>query len=145
MSKVYALSGLRVAYLCAGTQQLERLRSVTPVWVVSLPAQVAAVRALEDPDYYAARYRETGVLRERLAGDLRALGWRVRPGCANFLLCELPLAGPSAHQLTQQCQERGLFLRDAGRMGTALGTRMIRIAVKDERTNQRMVEILRGQ
>jgi len=59
MSKVYALSGARVAYLCAGAHQLEALRAITPPWVVSLPAQLAAVRALQDPDYYAARYAET--------------------------------------------------------------------------------------
>jgi histidinol-phosphate/aromatic aminotransferase/cobyric acid decarboxylase-like protein/GNAT superfamily N-acetyltransferase len=46
MSKVYALSGARVAYLCAGAHQLEALRAITPPWVVGLPAQVAAVRAL---------------------------------------------------------------------------------------------------
>src|SRR5712671_4348466 len=68
MSKVYALSGARVAYLCAGAHQLEELRAITPPWVVSLPAQVAAVYALQDPGYYAARYAETGALREELVG-----------------------------------------------------------------------------
>src|SRR6185436_3843880 len=43
MSKVYALSGLRVAYLCAAPQMLEELRSFTPPWAVSLLAQVAGV------------------------------------------------------------------------------------------------------
>src|SRR5207253_9009683 len=74
MSKVYALSGARVAYLCAGAHQLEDLRAITPPWVVSLPAQVAAVRALEAPDYYAARYAETANLREQLAAGLALLG-----------------------------------------------------------------------
>jgi histidinol-phosphate/aromatic aminotransferase/cobyric acid decarboxylase-like protein len=55
MSKVCALSGARVAYLCAGTHLLEDLRSVTPPWVVSLPAQVAAVHALIDNEYYSVQ------------------------------------------------------------------------------------------
>ena len=46
MSKVYALSGLRAAYLVAPRHLLEGLRAVTPPWAVSLPAQVAAVAAL---------------------------------------------------------------------------------------------------
>src|SRR6185369_9289782 len=70
MSKVYALSGARVAYLCAGAHQLEGLRAITPPWVVSLPAQVAATVALRDPRYYNGRYDETQVLREQLAGRL---------------------------------------------------------------------------
>ena len=49
MSKSYALSGARVAYLCAGPHQLESLRLLSPPWAVSLPAQIAAVKALEDP------------------------------------------------------------------------------------------------
>src|SRR3954465_3465127 len=77
MSKVYALSGARVAYLCGGAHQLEELRAITPPWVVSLPAQVAAVKALGDPEYYAARYAETALLRQHLSEQLERLGWDV--------------------------------------------------------------------
>lgn len=38
-----------------------------PPWVVSLPAQVAAVAARKDPDYYRARYAQTAQLRRILA------------------------------------------------------------------------------
>ncbi len=144
MSKTYALSGARVAYLCAGAHQLEALRAVTPPWAVSLPAQVAAVKALEDPAYYADRYAETKVLREALADSLTDLGWHVFQGVANFLLCELPLAGPETSDLIDQCREQGLYLRDPGSMGSASAKRLIRIAVKDAGTNQRMVDIIKS-
>lgn len=142
MSKVYALSGARVAYLCAGAHQLEALRAITPPWIVGLPAQVAAVRALESPDYYAAFYRETAAHRQQLAAGLRALGWDVLPGIANFLLCHLPAHGPDAGTVVRAARSEGLFLRDAVRMGAALGPRVIRIAVKDAATNARMITIL---
>ena len=61
MSKAYAFSGARVAYLCAGQHQLESLRPLTPPWAVSLPAQIAAVKALEDP----------GLLHREIRGDAR--------------------------------------------------------------------------
>ena len=138
MSKAYALSGARVAYLCAGAHQLEALRAVTPPWVVGLPAQVAAVRALEDPAYYAARHAETAALRDRLAAGLAALGWDVTPGMANFLLCHLPAGGPDAPTLVEACRGRGLFLRDAA----AMGLDAVRVAVKDAATNARMLAIL---
>ncbi|SDR91507.1 histidinol-phosphate aminotransferase family protein [Opitutus sp. GAS368] len=143
MSKVYALSGARAAYLCAGPHQLEALRAITPPWVIGLPAQVAAVRALQDPAYYAARYRETAALRESLARELRTLGWDVLPGIANFLLCHLPVNSPDADTLVRLARAEGLFLRDAVRMGARLGPRSIRIAVKDAATNDRMLEVLR--
>ncbi len=143
MSKVYALSGARVAYLCAGPHQLEALRAITPPWVVSLPAQVAAVRALQAPDYYAPLYRETAAMRDTLAAALRLLGWNVLPGIANFLLCHLPGDGPDADSIVQRCRAHGLYLRNAAAMSRHLGDRCIRIAVKDAVTNARMIAILR--
>jgi histidinol-phosphate/aromatic aminotransferase/cobyric acid decarboxylase-like protein/GNAT superfamily N-acetyltransferase len=143
MSKVYALSGARVAYLCAGQHQLEALRAITPPWVVGLPAQVAAVRALQDPAYYAARYQETAGLRESLASGLRELGWEVLPGVANFLLCHLPEGGPDADTVVRLARAEGVFLRDAVRMGARLGPRAVRIAVKDAAANARLLAVLR--
>ena len=141
MSKVYALSGLRVAYCCAAPAIASDLRRRAPPWVVSLPAQIAAVKALEDPGYYAGRYRRTHALREGLAAQLRVLGGiEVIPGVANFLLCHLAEDQPTAATLVAACRERDLFLRDAASMSRALGERAIRVAVKDALTNRRMVE-----
>jgi histidinol-phosphate/aromatic aminotransferase/cobyric acid decarboxylase-like protein len=118
-----------VAYLCAGRHQLEELRAITPPWVVSLPAQLAAVRALQDSDYYCAKYAETAVLRQGLALGLASLGFDVVPGIANFVLCHLPSGGPDAATLIAGCRKRGLFLRDAGVMGSNLGSYALRIAI----------------
>ncbi|WP_052573266.1 histidinol-phosphate transaminase [Haloferula sp. BvORR071] len=142
MSKVYALSGARVAYLCAGPHHLEELRAFTPPWVVSLPAQVAAVRALQDPGYYASRIAETHALRKQLEKALRGFGWDVVPGCANFVLAHLPEDGPTAAEIVKQARVQNLFLRDAGKMGSALGEFAIRVAVKDAPTQRRMISIL---
>ncbi len=143
MSKVYALSGVRAAYLCGPESMIAELRGFTPPWAVSLPAQVAAVAALQDPDYYAARYAETHRLREALAVALsRFDGWEILPGIANFLLCHLPATGATAAALVAQCRAQGLFLRDVGAMGRSFGDHALRVAVKDATTNQRMVKIL---
>ncbi len=85
LSKVYALSGARAAYLCAPPPLLEGLRALTPPWAVSLPGQIAAVTSLGDRSYYAARWEETRNLREGLAAGLRALGLECIPGVANFI------------------------------------------------------------
>ena len=142
MSKAYALSGMRVAYLAAGPQHLEELRAFTPPWVVGLPSQVVAVKALENANYYVHRWKQTSSLRISLAGDLRNLGWYVIPGSANFLMAHLRADGPTAREVVTLCRERGLFLRDAAGMGSRLGDRAVRLAVKDAETNGKMVEIL---
>ncbi len=142
MSKTYALSGLRLAYLCAGPHQLEALRPLTPPWAVSLPAQIAAVNALEDPGYYAAKYQETHALRRQLIELLEPLHWEIIPSVTNFVLCHLPENGPDADTVIARCRERGLFLRNVATMGTCFGNRAVRIAVKDAETNRRMGGIL---
>jgi len=139
MSKVYALSGLRCAYLCGPSGMIAALRALTPPWAVGLPAQVAAVKALEAPDYYAARYAETRELRAELADALAGgLGWKITPGVANFVLAELPADAGRASAWLARCRERGLFLR-----GLPAGDRLLRVAVKDRDTQRRMLTILR--
>jgi histidinol-phosphate/aromatic aminotransferase/cobyric acid decarboxylase-like protein len=137
------LSGVRAAYLCGPDQMISELRGITPPWAVSLPAQVAAVAALQNPDYYAARYVETHRLRRQLAAQLAmATNWEIIPGIANFVLCHLPENGPTAAEIVQRCRPQGLFLRDVGSMGCSFGTHALRAAVKDSQTNMRMMEIL---
>ncbi|MBL8815316.1 MAG: histidinol-phosphate aminotransferase family protein [Planctomyces sp.] len=143
MSKVYALSGLRAAYLCGGTHLLESLHPRTPPWVIGLPAQVAAVRALENQEYYRQRIAETHLLRDALSAELQQLGWTPVPGIANFLLCRLPETGGNTAQMIRDAREHGLFLRNPAPSGAPDGSRWIRIAVKDHETNRRMIEILR--
>ena len=143
MSKVYALSGARAAYLCAPEKVLASLRGITPPWAVSLPAQVAAVAALQDPDYYAVRYAETHTLRTEFASELCQLdGWEILPGIANFILCHLPRDGPDAATLVADCRRHNLFIRDADAMGSTFGGCAVRMAVKDAETNARMLDIL---
>lgn len=145
MSKAYALSGVRVAYLCAPAHRLEELRAASPPWAVSLPGQIAAVEALRDPDYYTARYDETRRLRDRLAERLCSdLGMEVVRGTANFLLAHLSPAGPDAATVEAACRRQGLYLRDVSAISPRLGRHALRIAVKDAPTNERMATILSG-
>ncbi len=145
LSKGYALSGMRAAYLCGPEAVAQSLRRITPPWAIGLPSQIAAVRALENPDYYRERYAETACLRVGLAARLARQGIDVVPGSANFLLCHIPPSGPEASTLIRGCQSAGLFLRDVRSMGSDFGSHTFRIAVKDGATNERAVEILRGQ
>lgn len=142
MSKVYALSGARCAYLCGPSHMLDELRAISPPWAIGLPGQIAACEALRNPEYYKERWAETHVLREQLAAGLEKLGWDVVPGCANFLLCHLPPGQPKAASLVAACGRRGLFIRDVANMGKCFDDRTVRVAVKDSKTNHDMLERL---
>jgi histidinol-phosphate/aromatic aminotransferase/cobyric acid decarboxylase-like protein len=143
MSKVYALSGARCAYLCGPPHMMDELRAISPPWSVSLPGQIAACEALRSTSYYEKRWEETHALRDQLAAGLGALGWDVVPGCANFLLCHLPPDQPAAAGLAAECRRRGLFIRDVANMGSCFDARTVRVAVKDWETNKEILERLR--
>jgi histidinol-phosphate/aromatic aminotransferase/cobyric acid decarboxylase-like protein len=59
------------------------------------------------------------------------------------LLCQLPATGPDAATVVARCRAQGLYNRNAAQMGTRLGLRAIRIAVKDAATNRQMIRIIR--
>ena len=142
MSKVYALSGVRCAYLCGPSDMIQELRPLSPPWAVSLPGQMAACEALKSISYYEEKWHETHLLRDELSLELQQLGWDVFPSCANFLLCHLPVDQPTVADLVNACRKRNLFLRDVSSMGKCFDPRTLRIAVKDRETNARMLAII---
>ncbi|MGW0807743.1 aminotransferase class I/II-fold pyridoxal phosphate-dependent enzyme [Nonomuraea sp. NPDC002799] len=140
MSKMYALSGLRVAYLAGPAEIVAGIRRWAPPWGVSLPAQIAAVHALRDPGHYAARWAETRTLRAGVARGLAAIGGdlRVDESVANFVLLTLPRGGPGAGRLVAACRRRGVFLRDLSPMSPAFEGRTVRVSVRDAAANERV-------
>lgn len=141
MSKAYALSGERVAYLVAHPEICDRLRLYLPPWPVGLAAQAAAMEALRDPDYYEARYDATRRLRAALATGLKQIaGMDVFPSEANFLLVRCDHAA----ELAQWLRGRRIFVREFPRDEGALPPDFLRIAVKDEEANLRMLEAIGG-
>jgi histidinol-phosphate/aromatic aminotransferase/cobyric acid decarboxylase-like protein len=134
---------MRVAYLCGSMHQLADLAPNTPPWAVSLPAQVAAVRALEHEGYYSSRYRETRGLREQLIAGLRRIGIEeIVPSAANFVMFHLGPRHPPAAAVLTESRKRNVYLRDVAPMGSEVGPRAVRIAVKDAESNQRTLATL---
>ena len=144
MSKVYALSGLRAAYLCANPNNILPLKRITPPWVISLPAQIAATYALKQEDYYIKKYQETHELRDKLELQLKQIGIdEIIPGIANFIMFHVGNDKFSASRIVNECKLKKLYLRDLSGMGTSFEDDAIRMAVKDLNTNNKMIAILR--
>jgi histidinol-phosphate/aromatic aminotransferase/cobyric acid decarboxylase-like protein len=141
MSKVYGLSGVRVAYLVTAPAVAAELRRWTPPWQVGLPGQIAAVRALAEPAWYAARWAETAALRGRLAGALRETGVAVDDDVAgNFVLIDVP----SAMALVTRARRDGVYLRDLSDLSSAYRGRAVRVSVRPEREHARIVAAVGG-
>ena len=143
LSKGLALSGARAAYLCGPAGEVRALGAFVPPWAVSLTAQVAASAALRDKAYYARRYQETHDLRARFIEHLQqAVPGITVSGNANWVLCHLPPEGPDAASVCARCRAEGVFLRDLSSLSSRLGSHALRIAVKEEKDNRRITEMM---
>lgn len=140
LSKGYALSGMRAAYLACHANRAEELRRITPPWAVSLPAQAASKFALENPAYYSRRYAETADLRSQLAARLQWLpGVDVFEGSTNSLLLHLD---QPARILVEGCRGRGVYLRDTASMFQAREVNAVRVAVRSSAENERISDAI---
>jgi histidinol-phosphate/aromatic aminotransferase/cobyric acid decarboxylase-like protein/imidazoleglycerol phosphate dehydratase HisB len=87
-SKAFALAGARIGYLLAEPELAAELRARQSPAQVSTLSVALALAALRNPPDVAPVLEE----RERLAGELRALGFEPLPSRANFLF--VPAAEP---------------------------------------------------
>jgi len=148
LSKAYALSGMRVAYAVGPESLVADLRRATPPWCIGLPAQVAAVAALESEEWYRGQRAEVHAWRAELRRDLERVlqgrGVDLFDSCANWLLLQLPeLEGDAsrsvASRFVERCRGRGVFLRNAGATSRVLADRFVRVAVRTPPENRRIV------
>lgn len=136
-TKLYAMAGVRLGYaLSADASQLEVLAKAGQPWAVSSLAQAAGIAALREKDYVQRLRRLIGAERPWLLRKLTALGLRVIPGEANYLLfaCTRPL--------TLLLRQRGILIRSCANY-PGLDDRWYRVAVRSHEENQRLVEALR--
>ena len=124
-SKAHGLAALRLGCLFSQAGNIALLRRAQPPYSVNLGALVAARASLRDPAYRQAYVEEVRAARTLAAAGLRALGFRVHAGCANFLLFEARRRAPA---LGAALAARGILLRDCGRdipgaLRLSIGTR----------------------
>ena len=130
MSKVYALSGMRAAYLCGSPLRIDAIRQITPPWVLGRMTYNAVRAAIQSWEYYQKRLEETHVFRNVFASGLHSLGFSVKPGSvANFVLCE----DPDAVELCEYAKARGIYLK-------LCDSTRIRITIQDLETNRKMYQ-----
>lgn len=139
LTKMYAMPGLRVGYcMCADTGLMGRLYDAGAPWSVSVVAQACGIAAARD-DGHAARTRAyIAQQRARLVDELRALGFVVIEGQANYIL----FRNDHIPALVQRLRARGILVRDCGNF-TGLDARWIRIAVRTEAENFVLLHALR--
>lgn len=141
MTKFYAIPGLRLGYTISSPELSVRMRSQQVTWSVNTLALAAGAWCLENSQ--AAEYEQQTILhnrsqRDRLHEHLTGMGCTVCPGEANYLLVELPEPWTAEH-FQMAMGQHGILIRSCA-MYPGLGSRHIRIAVKDEDNNTRLLK-----
>ena len=136
-TKFFAMAGLRLGYcLSADTALLEAMRKAGQPWAVSTFAQAAGVAALDECDYGDKLRALIGKERDYLSHNLDALGCRVIPGRADYLLFRCEDAA-----LDAKLRERGILIRNCSNYD-GLGPGWFRVAVKRRADNERLIKAM---
>jgi histidinol-phosphate aminotransferase len=110
-SKIYALASLRIgwAYCSAGVADV--LNRVRGVFNVNLPAQAAAVAALEDVAAVDRAREHNDIWRPWFERAVTSLGLSVTPSIANFVLVGFPAKPKDADAAFAFLKSRGILTR----------------------------------
>jgi len=139
-SKIYGLAALRVGWMYAPAPIIDALSRVRGPFNVSLPAQVAASAAVRDRDFVQKSIAFNIKWRDWLATELTALGLRVTPSVANFLLLHFPDDPQKSAALADDyLKAQGFILRRVAGYGFP---NALRLSVGVEEANRGVVAAL---
>lgn len=140
-SKLAGLAGLRVGYGGFPSWLMPTLWKAKQPYNVNVAASVAAIAALDDPQYLAWTVRTLVAERNRMAEELSAIPWlTVYPSNSNFILCRVK--GRDAAQLKADLAAKyGIFIRYFSKPGLA---DCIRISVGKPEQTDALLEALQS-
>ncbi|MGQ0428686.1 MAG: histidinol-phosphate transaminase [Gammaproteobacteria bacterium] len=113
-SKAHGLAGLRVGFALSDPDIADLLNRVRQPFNVSVPALAAAAAALDDGEHLAATLALNRQGIARLSEGLRALGLKIAPSAANFVLADL---GRPAGPVNDALQRQGVIARPVANYG----------------------------
>lgn len=135
-SKIYGLAGLRVGYLYGSEEVISLLNRVRQPFNVNLPAQAAAVAALDD-EAFVRKTRETNAagLKQLYAG-FEKIGVKYISSAANFVAFYTPNV---AAKVFSELQKRGIIVRPLSPYGMPDS---LRVTVGTHAQNERFLKEL---
>jgi histidinol-phosphate aminotransferase len=113
-SKVHGLAGLRIGYGLGPGELLNYCARMRSTFSVALPAQVAALAALDDGNHVARTITNNAEQAQILGVGLSEIGFTVVPTWANFLCCD---SGRDAAPVAEQLRTEGISVRPLGGWG----------------------------
>ncbi|WP_413761141.1 histidinol-phosphate transaminase [Streptomyces sp. MMBL 11-3] len=114
MSKAFGAAGLRLGYLAAHPAVVDAVQLVRLPYHLSAVTQATALAALEHTDTLLGYVEQLKTERDRLVGELRALGFEVTESDANFVQFGRFDGAQGSHEAWRRILDRGVLVRDNG-------------------------------
>ena len=144
ISKSYGVPGLRLGVLAgADTDLLNRMKKDVAIWNINSFAEFY----MQIFNKYESVYKNACIKfvdeRKRFAERLSAIPYlRVIPTQANFFLCQVTDRFTSRHLTEMLLNEHNILIKDCDNKTGLTGKNYIRIAIRDENDNDRLVDAL---
>ena len=138
-SKIHALAGLRVGWLYGAAAVADTLNRVRGTFNVGVPAQAAAIASLADEEAMERARAHNERWRPWLEDRIRALGFGVNRGVANFVLVRFGGPPKDAAAAREFLKARFILVRQ---MGAYNLPEYLRITVGTEEENRAVVAAL---
>ncbi|WP_322514313.1 histidinol-phosphate transaminase [Rhodopseudomonas palustris] len=114
-SKVHGLASLRIGWMFGPANIVDAVNRIRGPFNTSIPAQLAAVAAIQDTAHVDMSRVHTEKWRDRLTEEFTKLGLKVTPSVCNFVLMHFPTTkGKTAADADAFLTKRGLVLRALG-------------------------------
>ncbi len=140
-SKIYGLANLRLGWMVAPAHIADAINRIRGPFNVSGPAMAAGIAAIQDEAHIAKAIEHNERWLAWLTREIEALGLKVTPSVANFLLIHFPQgAGRTAKEADAFLTGRGLVLRRVEAYGLP---HALRLTVGDAEANRLVVAALR--
>lgn len=136
-TKMYGMPGLRLGYgVCRDRELINRMEMMRQPWSVSIPAQAAGIEACKLTGWAESVRKYVKEQRLWMQRQLEALGCRVYPSDANYILFY------TEFELMEPLRKQGILIRDCSNY-RGLTKGFYRIAVKLKEENRELIAVLR--
>lgn len=140
MTKILGIPGVRLGYLCAQPQVLARVGKYQLTWELSCFAEAVLCELHKHKADVLADAEENARRRYHLRKGLEELGVYVYPSEAAFVLADF---GRPVDRMMAELKEKGILVRQCMNFDGVNDGCHLRLAVKDENSNNRLINAIR--
>ena len=140
MTKILGIPGVRLGYLCAQPQVLEELKKYQLTWELSCFAEAVAFALPQHKAEIQADSNRNAARRKELISGLETLGIYVYPSQSACVLADF---GKLVDAIAEALKQRKILVRSCMSFDDLNDGCHLRLAVKDEASNQKLIETLR--